>query len=210
MKTCSKSGASAAQLLALIASLTLVSGFVTNAKASEFLERDFRPLTQEEIVRLNASSNERVPRQPVAKVVLSDRAEQSKQRLRTLINNGTIKRRLTERQLEALIFVESSGRNGVTGDNGKAFGVLQIRTEYIGDVNKSFGTNLWASDCQWDPELSKLVVQAWMTRYATSSCSFEQLARRHNGGPSGDQKSATTVYWTKVQKALNQVVVASN
>ncbi|MDA8611314.1 hypothetical protein N9L18_00410 [Candidatus Pacebacteria bacterium] len=150
----------------------------------------------------------------------NDRVGQSKQTLRSLIDSGRICRLLSNEQLAALIQVECSGRNGLIGDKhlgegNFAYGVLQIRQVYVDDVNERYGTDLRASECLLDIELSKLVTQAYMNRYGKSNFSFEHYARMHNGGPQGWNSkysktyAKTTRYWTKVQKALATIQVAS-
>jgi hypothetical protein len=48
---------------------------------------------------------------------------------------------------------------------------------------------------------ARAVCQAYLTHYGRGATT-EQLARRWNGGPTGDRKTATVAYWAKVQKAL--------
>jgi hypothetical protein len=53
-----------------------------------------------------------------------------------------------------------------------------------------------------------------MARYATQkrlgrSPTYEDIARIHNGGPSGHKKSATDGYWLKVKKELEQLGISS-
>jgi len=204
MKTCH------VKMLAVIA-FALMTGSV-NADQKR-LVRTFRPLTPQEVQKLEASLQESVVPKGVSKTS-SSRITKNKTRLLSLLDNGTIKRMISEKEFAALIHVESNGRNGVIGDKhlGKssewAWGVLQIRQCYVDDVNTTFGTNIYASDCQWDVELSKLVVQAWMTRFGQKNWKFERFARMHNGGPQGwnpkytETYAKTNRYWAKVRPAL--------
>ena len=43
---------------------------------------------------------------------------------------------LTDKFVDALIRVESNGRDNAIGDNGKAVGCLQIWTDVVDDVNQ--------------------------------------------------------------------------
>lgn len=163
--------------------------------------REFRPLTDAEADAFQAkllgvSDSTRNTNNNVARLV-------------ALVKAGTIRAVLNTEQMRALILTESSGRNGLVGDKHLgsskewAWGVLQIRQCYVDDVNARFGTDIRATDCQWNIELSKLVTQAYLNIYAAEK-SFEQRARIHNGGPKGyDPKhrtyTKTTEYWKKVQ-----------
>jgi hypothetical protein len=48
---------------------------------------------------------------------------------------------------------------------------------------------------------ARAVCEAYLQHYG-KNCTTEQLARRWNGGPAGDRKSATEAYWAKVKKAI--------
>lgn len=170
-------------------------------------ERSFRPL--------NANES-----QPKAQPVVSARAEQSgnasrteknKQRLRRLFQTGVLTPLLSNQELRALELVESEGVNGMIGDkhlgadpNLWAWGILQIRKCYVDDVNDAYGTNIYASDCLWDIELSHMVTQAYMNRYGRDR-SFEGRARIHNGGPNGWKYANTKHYWGKVKRKFHLV-----
>ena len=99
------------------------------------------------------------------------------------------------------------------GDGGTSFGPYQIRKNYYNDAveynpyllddGKSFqnvrgpGSNAY----------SKMVIQAYMDRYATERrlghpATDEDIARIHNGGPNGFRKHSTLKYWRKVQAYL--------
>lgn len=96
--------------------------------------------------------------------------------------------------INALIQVESSGNDRPSpGDKhlkNKAYGCLQIRQPYVDDVNKKYGTSYRAENCQGNRELSIWIFKRYMEMYATESRlgrkpTFEDIARIHNGGPSG-------------------------
>jgi hypothetical protein len=102
--------------------------------------------------------------------------------------------------ISALIIVESSGNDLAIGDNGRAIGPLQIHRGVVLDVNRITGSNY-----QWQQMTNRAqaraVCEAYLKHYG-KNCSTEQLARRWNGGPTGDRKPATEAYWAKVKKHL--------
>lgn len=102
--------------------------------------------------------------------------------------------------ITALIAVESSGNDMAVGDNGRALGPLQIHRGVVLDVNKFTGSHY-----QWQQMTNRAqaraVCEAYLKHYG-KNCSTEQLARRWNGGPTGDRKPATEAYWAKVKKHL--------
>jgi len=102
--------------------------------------------------------------------------------------------------ISALIIVESSGNDMAVGDNGRAIGPLQIHKAVVLDVNRITGSHY-----QWQQMTNRAqaraVCEAYLKHYGRGA-STEQLARRWNGGPSGDKKQATEAYWNKVRKHL--------
>ena len=137
-----------------------------------------------------------------------DRISSNLTKLRALVSSGKINLLLSDKQLEALILVETGGRAGLIGDKHLgndpslwAYGKLQLRKCYVDDVNRAFGTDILAADCLFEDELSILVTQAYMNLYAPNH-SFEHRAKVHNGGPAGPKVPKTTAYWAKVQSKL--------
>ena len=102
--------------------------------------------------------------------------------------------------ITALIAVESSGNDQAIGDNGRALGPLQIHRGVVLDVNRITGSNYRHSEMT-NRAAARAVCQAYLTHYGRGATT-EQLARRWNGGPTGDRKTATLGYWRKVQKHL--------
>jgi len=102
--------------------------------------------------------------------------------------------------ISALIIVESSGNDLAIGDNKRALGPLQIHRGVVQDVNRITGSNY-----QWQQMTNRVqaraVCEAYLKHYG-KGCTTEQLARRWNGGPTGDRKTATVAYWAKVKKEL--------
>jgi len=109
--------------------------------------------------------------------------------------------------LDALILVESGGKDDAIGDNGKAIGCLQIWKCYWQDATERSGIGGSYVDCM-DRDYAKSIVDAYMKRYAKAAWTdpnlfnAETCARIHNGGPKGYLKESTKKYWKKVQKVL--------
>ena len=113
--------------------------------------------------------------------------------------------------LTALIAVESSGYPNAVGDDGLAYGCLQLHAAYVQDAAE-YARQDWVHEDAFDPETAKQIVRAYMARYATKKRlgrepTYSDLARIHNGGPSGYKKTATDKYWQKVKIKLAQLGV---
>jgi hypothetical protein len=102
--------------------------------------------------------------------------------------------------ISALIIVESSGNDQAIGDQGRAIGCLQIHRAVVLDVNRITGSNYRHSEMT-NRVAARAVCEAYLKHYGRGATT-EQLARRWNGGPTGDRKSATEAYWAKVKKAI--------
>ncbi len=106
----------------------------------------------------------------------------------------------------ALIAVESSGIDDQVGDDGRAFGCLQIHAIYIEDANQHVGGS-WTHEDAFNRVESVSIFKAYMSRYATPErigrkVTAEDIARIHNGGPNGWKKESTEKYWLKVEAEL--------
>ena len=103
---------------------------------------------------------------------------------------------------KAIHKVETSGRLGrIVGDHGKAIGPLQIHYSNWKDAvefDKSIGGKY--VDC-FKLDYSYRIFYAYMNKYALNKTTQEK-ARIWNGGPKGDSKFATLVYWNKVKKFI--------
>lgn len=102
--------------------------------------------------------------------------------------------------ITALIAVESSGNDLAIGDGGRAIGPLQIHKAVVLDVNRITGSHYRHQDMT-NRAQARAVCEAYLRHYGKGATT-EQLARRWNGGPKGDSKSATEAYWAKVKKHL--------
>lgn len=102
--------------------------------------------------------------------------------------------------ISALIAVESSGNDLAIGDNGRALGPLQIHRGVVLDVNRITGSNYrWES--MTNRAQARAVCEAYLKHWG-KGCTTEQLARKWNGGPTGDKKAVTLGYWRRVQKVI--------
>jgi len=114
-----------------------------------------------------------------------------------------------ERLLNAIIQVESNGRDDAVGDNGNAIGCLQIWKVYWIDATEFSGIGGEYQDC-FKREYAKGIFDAYMKRYAreawTDPALFnpEKVARIHNGGPRGHEKKATQDCWRRVNAILSR------
>ena len=102
--------------------------------------------------------------------------------------------------ISALIIVESSNNDLAIGDNTRALGPLQIHRGVVQDVNRITGSN-YRWEAMTNRVQARAVCAAYLTHYGRGATT-EQLARRWNGGPTGDRKPATVAYWRRIQKVI--------
>eukprot|EP00117_Sycon_ciliatum_P026663 scpid87601/ scgid21836/ Lysozyme 1; 1,4-beta-N-acetylmuramidase 1; cv-lysozyme 1 len=116
---------------------------------------------------------------------------------------------IPETFFRALRHVESTGDDNAVGDDGASQGPLQIKRAYYNDAVVSdpslTGNGMSYDDVkgQGSYAYSKRVVQSYMDHYATSERlgrqpTLEDIARIHNGGPTGYKRDSTLGYWQKV------------
>ena len=113
----------------------------------------------------------------------------------------------SDRLIDALVQVESSGNPSAVGDNGKALGCLQIWSVVVQDVNEVSRVKYSHSDA-FDPAKARAICKAYLARYCTAKRlgripTDEDFARCWNGGPMGYKKKSTEKYWLKVSAVLN-------
>lgn len=111
--------------------------------------------------------------------------------------------------LTAIAQVESSGRDDIKhlDTNGRySYGCLQIQAPYLQDSRLNY-----TLEDMYVRAKAFAVAKAYLTRYARSYekrtgkvATYEVLARIHNGGPRGAERTATEGYWKKVKAALNK------
>ena len=102
--------------------------------------------------------------------------------------------------------IESGGDPKAIGDDGKAFGILQIHQAYCIDAGQHAGVS-WIHNDAFDHQEAIKMFKAYMARYATPErlgrdVTAEDIARIHNGGLYGYKRSATDAYWAKVKAKL--------
>ena len=111
--------------------------------------------------------------------------------------------------INAIIQVESSGKDDAVGDNGKAIGCLQIWKPYWLDATERSNIGGKHTDC-FKRDYAVRIFDAYMNRYAGSAWQSQSafnpefVARIHNGGPKGYKKTATVKYWKKVKILLDR------
>ena len=102
--------------------------------------------------------------------------------------------------LRALARVESGCDDAAYNPAERAVGRYQIRQPYLSDANEALGTNYSLLEMS-DPAKAEAVVRAYLTRWGEAferrtghPATAEVLARIHNGGPRGAEKSCTLGY----------------
>ena len=117
--------------------------------------------------------------------------------------------------LDAIKQVESGGNPCAIGDNGQSLGAYQIMEAYYNDSvanSPSLGSGGRTYSDVWgigSEAYSEEVMASYMGRYAIPAAerlgrepTFEDIARIHNGGPTGYQSPQTVDYWERVMAEL--------
>ena len=103
--------------------------------------------------------------------------------------------------LDAIEWVESKGDSNAVGDGGEAVGSFQIWEIYVDDCNRiSHGKTFYYID-RYSRKESREMVTIYLKHYGGT---FEEMARKHNGGPQGHKKESTKAYWEKIKDRLNR------
>jgi hypothetical protein len=111
--------------------------------------------------------------------------------------------------LAALLTVESGNRpNPPDGDNGQAFGPLQIHNAVVQDVNRFAGTH-YTHEQTHSLSVSIAICEKYLSHYATAARlgrlpTEEDCARIWNGGPTGWKKRSTEKYWARVKAEITK------
>lgn len=98
--------------------------------------------------------------------------------------------------IEAISLVESNGIDSLIGDNGRAYGRLQIHQCVLDDVNRVQGTSFTLNDCFHFPTAVK-IFYFYQDIYNPTFDTIKAI-RIWNGGPKGHLKAATSPYLNKV------------
>ena len=109
--------------------------------------------------------------------------------------------------VEVLKKVESLNDSNAIGDNGKAYGVLQIHKIYVDDVNKNCGTE-YTHDDMFDENCAEEVFHLYMelaserfVRKYGKVPTEQDIVRMHNGGMyRGYRINATKKYYKRYLK----------
>jgi soluble lytic murein transglycosylase-like protein len=109
-----------------------------------------------------------------------------------------------DKVVEAMIELESSTNNLAIGDNGRAYGSLQIHKGVVQDVNQKFGKEYHHEDMfskEKSVEVLKyyfIITSEQVERKERRQATLEDLVRGWNGGAyNGWKKKATLKYWKK-------------
>ena len=108
-----------------------------------------------------------------------------------------------------LICIESGGNDFAVGDNGAAYGCLQLHSDYVQDAAEYAGKD-WKHTDAFDRQASIDIFLAYMSRYCTEErlgrpISMQDIVRIHNGGPNGWKKQSTEKYYELFLSTLNQI-----
>ena len=113
--------------------------------------------------------------------------------------------------IEAMIIVESDGRDHVIGDThlgeNYAAGALQIRPVMVREVNRilklQHRKKRYTLKDRFSRQKSIEMFNIWR-QFHHPDGDFEKIARNWNGGPKGYLKPRTVKYWVEVQMELNK------
>lgn len=107
--------------------------------------------------------------------------------------------------INSLIQVESSGRDNAISKDGSA-GPLQIQAVLVKDINRrlkiSGDTTRFTLQDRFCRQKAIRMFWIYQRYYGKKNDSFEQMARRWNGGPCGVKSKKTEKYWKKVNRTL--------
>lgn len=111
--------------------------------------------------------------------------------------------------INSLIQVESSGRDNVISKDGSA-GPLQIQACLVKDINRrlkiSGDTTRFTLQDRFSREKAIKMFWIYQRYYGKKSDTFEQMARRWNGGPGGMKSKKTQKYWSKVNRVMTSIL----
>jgi hypothetical protein len=112
--------------------------------------------------------------------------------------------------IDALIYVESRGKDSAIGDTHltePSVGVLQIRPIMVREVNrilkKQGEVYRFKLKDRFNRQKSINMFMVWKD-YHHPNDELEKIARNWNGGPRGYRYNRTLQYWVKVQKQLKK------
>jgi len=107
--------------------------------------------------------------------------------------------------INAISYVESSGRDSAYNASEDAVGYLQIRQCMVEDVNRILkrkgSSERYIYEDRWLRHKSIQMFNIYCQHYKLSTA--EEIARCWNGGPRGMQNEMTVGYWKKVSNKLD-------
>jgi hypothetical protein len=112
-----------------------------------------------------------------------------------------------DRLLDAIAQVESGNNSEALGDSGRATGMYQIHRSYWSDGTRILGVDWDYREAQ-DPQKARQVVRAYLRHYGNGKTLLE-MARIHNGGPTGGKKASTLAYTRKIEQILSGEAAAA-
>lgn len=117
-----------------------------------------------------------------------------------------------KRLIAAILWQESSNGNKkyLTGDGGKAKGILQQHTCIIQDVNEYLGEDRYTEKDRNDPVKAIEIFLYYQAKCGNKKLDPEMAARIWNGGPKGYEKASTLSYWKKIQEWMNDETSMKN
>jgi hypothetical protein len=123
-----------------------------------------------------------------------------------LVSASCLKADLIGDTIPHLERIESNGNANAVGDNGLAWGILQIRKEVIEDVNR-FSKIKFTHQDAYSPEHARAICRIYLQHYCTPirlghEPTMEDLARVWNGGPNGFKKRQTLAYAIKLSQLI--------
>ena len=110
--------------------------------------------------------------------------------------------------IQAITEVECSGDLKAYNPHEDAVGGLQIRPMLVKDVNRILkhkgSEKRYTLKDRWSYDKSKEMFEIYY-KYYSKNKPMEVIAKRWNGGPNGERKTNTNIYWTKVKRELKKL-----
>lgn len=103
--------------------------------------------------------------------------------------------------VSALAEVESGGRANAIGDQGRAFGILQIHRSVVDDVNRRYETAFAHRDAFSTPKAIRIFF-LYQELYAPKDAGLEDRALIWHLGPTGFRRRAESPYREKAEAYL--------
>jgi len=122
------------------------------------------------------------------------------------VSSLTVRHAGIETLLDVLACVESNNDPNAVGI-GPGPGPLSDPSAYWEDGTRLLGVN-WPYREAFNPDKARCVVRAYLLHHGANK-TIADMARIHNGGPSGHRRRSTLCYAQRVSQLLAQKVEAS-